>query len=85
MSTPYHRLAALAGHPDAQALADELTRWHDRMVAHVRRFGPTPPPTCCDDECPVHEASSLWTLAQRVFGPQAFQLTFLHAQAGGQR
>ncbi len=85
MNNPYHMLARLAGHPDAQSLADDLTRWHDRMVAHVRRHGPRPPAGCCadDDDCPGHEASALWPVASRVFGQRARELTFLSRQAEG--
>lgn len=82
MNTPYHILACLAGHADAQSLAHELTRWHDRMVAHVRRHGQRPPADCCpDDDCPSQEASSLWPQARRVFGQRAAELTFLSHQA----
>lgn len=84
MNNPYHMLACLAGHPDAHPLADELTRWHDRMVAHVRRYGPRPPADCCpEDRCPRVEAWALWSLASRVFGQRARELTFLSRQADG--
>lgn len=82
MNNPYQVLACLAGNPHAQSLADELTRWHDRMVAHTRRHGARPAADCCpDDDCPSQEASSLWALAQRAFGSRAAELTFLSAQA----
>jgi hypothetical protein len=82
MTTPYHTLACLAGNADAHTLADELTRWHDRMVAHVRRHGAAPPTDCCgDDDCPSEAASSLWQHAQRAYGARADSLTFLMARA----
>lgn len=82
MLTPYQVLARLAGDPDARTLADDLARWHDRMVAHVRRHGPRPTHGCCpDDECPADEAPQLWQVARRAFGARATELTFLHAQA----
>lgn len=82
MNTPYSVLACLAGNTDAQSLADELTRWHDRMVAHIRRHGPRPPANCCpDDECPRQEAFALWPQARRAFGGRADELTFLSHQA----
>ncbi len=83
MNNPYHVLACLTGHPDASSLAEDLTRWHDRMVNHVRRYGADT--TCCsdDDDCPREEATQLWAAARRVFGDQAAQLRFLSAQATG--
>ena len=82
MINPYTSLACLAGHPDARSLADELTHWHDRMVTHLRRHGACPPADCCpSDDCPGQEASSLWPVAQRLFGERAAELTFLSAQA----
>ena len=82
MTTPYHTLACLAGNPDAHTLADQLTRWHDRMVTHVRRHGTSPSAGCCeDDDCPSAAASSLWLHAQRAYGARADNLTFLIAHA----
>lgn len=84
MNNPYHVMACLAGHPDASSLAEDLTRWHDRMVNHVRRYGSKPADVCCaDDECPREEATQLWAAARRVFGDQATRLTFLSTQAAG--
>lgn len=82
MNKPYETLACLSGHPEARPLADALTHWHDRMVAHLRRHGASPPADCCpDDDCPQQEASALWPRAQRLFGQRARELTFLSGQA----
>lgn len=86
MTTPYHWMAGLSGHPDARSLAADLTRWHDRMVAHVRRHGVAPSADCCpDDDCPRGEAAQLWTMATHVWGTHAASLTFLRTQAGGEQ
>jgi hypothetical protein len=83
MTNPYQMLAHRTGTPDALELADAITRWHDRMVTHVRRHGVAPAPGCCDDDdmCPAAEAVALWPLARRAFGRAADELTFLGAQA----
>lgn len=85
MSTPYHHLANLAVHPDASALAHALARWHDRMVAHLRRPPQGPAGACCpdEDECPRDEAVGLWEHARAVFGARADELVFLRRHAVG--
>jgi hypothetical protein len=83
MRNPYHTLACVAGTPDALELADAITAWHDRMVAHIRQHGATPPPDCCPepDACPGAEARRLWLEAREAFAARAHALTFLQAQA----
>lgn len=82
MTHPYRYLVS-AG--DAADLIDDLCRWHDRMVAHVRRHGAA---ICgCPDAetCPRQEAVGLWAQARVALGADAPALTFLrqHAEAAG--
>ena len=82
MTTPYHYLMA-AGDAAADALIDDLSSWHDRMVAHMRRHG-APSRTCrCGDPdtCPRQDARDLWLRAGRTFGDAAARLTFLRQHA----
>lgn len=78
----YRQVANRVATPDAQALVDELSEWHDRMVAHVRApmgsgF------SRCDDECAHADARRLWQAVRSVFGEAARELEFLRRHGGG--
>lgn len=84
MTTPYHYL--LAGSPASSSdFIDDLCTWHNRMVAHLRRYGAAPGRCACpdDDECPRRQASELYGRAERALGDLALQLTFLRRHALG--
>jgi hypothetical protein len=68
------------GTPEAVALGVRLAAWHDAMVAHERRLRSTPSKDGCDDECPHAEARALWDETVEMFGPRAYELTFLRAR-----
>lgn len=72
----YKLLGNRVGTPEALGLGEHLSRWHDAMVVHARRFGPGKGPNC-DDDCPHAEARRLWLSAVGVFGDLALDLTFL--------
>lgn len=80
MTHPYRYLISAA---DATDLIDDLCRWHDRMVAHVRRHGVSPPSCTCRDEdaCPRHQAEPLWAEARATFGDASAALSFLRQHA----
>ncbi|MFO7301188.1 MAG: hypothetical protein DIU54_002105 [Acidobacteriota bacterium] len=73
----YRVVAGRVGSPDAEELADELSRWHKAMVLHERLA------TDCDEdeECPHSEARELWNEARRIFGEEAENLVFLKNSA----
>lgn len=75
----YKLAASRVGTPEAHDLGVRLSRWHDAMVMHARRFGAGPGPDC-DDDCPHAEARGLWLAAVDVFGDLALDLTFLVRQ-----
>jgi hypothetical protein len=77
---PYRYLISSA---NAAELVDDLCIWHDRMVAHVRRHGASPPSCACSDEddCPRQQAESLWAQARAAFGDASAALTFLRQHA----
>ena len=86
MTTPYAYLVATGDVPAAD-LVDDLCAWHDRMVAHLRRYGAVARHACgCPDaeDCPRVQATDLWRRAHRTFGAAATSLTFLRAQGGGE-
>ena len=72
---------ATAPSPD---FIDELCVWHNRMVAHLRRYGAAPSACACPDadDCPRRQAIDLYRRAESSLGDLAGQLTFLrrHAQ-----
>jgi hypothetical protein len=72
----YRLMGSRIGTAAALDLGDRLSRWHDAMVVHARRFG-TNPAAECDDDCPHAEARGLWLAAVDVFGDLAFDLKFL--------
>lgn len=72
----YRSLGSQVGTTAALDLGDRLSGWHDAMVIHTRRFGPSAGPDC-DDDCPHAEARALWLAAVEVFGDLALDLRFL--------
>ncbi len=72
----YKSVGHTVGTPEALALSERLSVWHDSMVAHER-----PPDssrvTLCDDECPHAEAKTLWRHAVEIFGDNAGRFVFL--------
>ena len=72
----YKSVGYTVGTPEALALSERLSAWHDSMVAHQR-----PPDssrvTLCDDDCPHAEARALWRDAVETFGDTAQKLVFL--------
>jgi hypothetical protein len=83
VTTPYHYLLAGATAPSPDFI-EELCIWHNRMVAHLRRYGAAPPACACPDadDCPRRQAVDLYRRAENTLGDVAGQLTFLrrHAQ-----
>lgn len=77
----YMTLGSGSGTPDGQWLATRLAEWHDAMVAHERRLRTSGAPVACDDDCPHHEARSLWREALDVFGQRAHELLYLRDKA----
>ncbi|WP_291988966.1 hypothetical protein [Luteitalea sp.] len=83
VTTPYRYLIGPGDDVGAE-LVDDLCRWHDRMVAHVRRHGASARCGCGDpDDCPRIEARELWHRARTEFGVDAAPLTFLRQHGGG--
>ena len=80
MTHPYRYLISA---DNADGLIDDLCIWHDRMVAHVRRHGASPPSCACSDEdtCPRQQAAPLWAQARAAFGDGSAALTFLRQHA----
>ena len=85
VTTPYHYLLAGAAAPSHDFI-DELCIWHNRMVAHLRRYGAASAACACPepDDCPRRQAIDLYRRAETTLGDHAGQLTFLrrHAQPG---
>jgi hypothetical protein len=77
---PYAILVSNIATPEASALCQRLTAWHDTMVAHERRLRTTSRSEVCEDDCPHAEARVLWREAVSVFGPSAHQLSFLRSR-----
>ena len=74
----YRRLGDQVAAIEARELAEQLVRWHDAMVKHVRVLGSRRDARCGED-CPHEEAASLWTAAQTTFGARAGELVFLRS------
>ena len=72
----YRMLGNNVGTPEAQALAERLSSWHDAMVSHERTRR-----TDCDDECPHADAAPLWQAAVEAFGSRAEELRFLQSRS----
>jgi hypothetical protein len=72
----YRSIAHMVGTADALALSEQLSAWHDAMVAH-QRPADTLGSSECDPECPHAMAKSLWQNAIDVLGHHAARLTFL--------
>ena len=72
----YRSIGYAVGTPEALALAERLSAWHDAMVAH-QRPADTARVARCDDECPHAEARLLWLEAMEVFGEHTQQFGFL--------
>jgi hypothetical protein len=77
----YKLLGDRIGTLEARDLAQELVRWHDAMVKHLRvqsQHGGR-----CADSCPHEAARALWSEALDVFGERAADLRFLQSHGGG--
>ncbi len=72
----YKSVGYTVGTPEALALSERLSAWHDSMVAHERPAD-TPRSARCDDDCPHFEARLLWGEAVETFGRHAETLRFL--------
>jgi hypothetical protein len=72
----YRMLGHNVGTPEAQALAERLSSWHDAMVSHERAGR-----AACDEECPHADAAPLWQAAQQAFGSRAEELRFLRSRS----
>ena len=71
----YRSLGDLVATSEARDLAEQLVRWHDAMVMHLRsvkRRGVT-----CNGGYAHDQAHLLWIQALAVFGEAAARLTFL--------
>lgn len=81
----YQQLAARTGTGPARELARELMLWHDAMVRHERRLAAAGRgrAACTGDDCPHAEARGLWERSVQTFGPDADDLQYLRAAAGG--
>jgi hypothetical protein len=75
----YRSVGYAVGTPEALALAERLSAWHDAMVAH-QRPADTARTTRCGGECPHAEAKSLWLEAVELFGDDSEKLGFLRRQ-----
>lgn len=82
--TPYHYLLAASPAPSSDFI-EELCTWHNRMVAHLRRYGAGPGSCGCiePDDCPRRQAIDLYRRAESMLGDLAIQLTFLRRHAHG--
>ena len=76
----YRALGDRIGTSDARDLAQQLVRWHDAMVTHLRVM--TQHGRRCTDGCPHEEARGLWSAALDIFGSDASSLTFLQRHGG---
>ena len=81
--SPYAMLGSSVGTAEAASLCARLTAWHDAMVAHERSLRTGRTTDACDDECPHHEARTLWAEALATLGARAGELTFLRSRASG--
>ena len=72
----YKSVGYTVGTPEALALSERLSEWHDSMVAH-QRPADTSRVTRCDGDCPHTEAQLLWREAVEAFGDHAEKLGFL--------
>ena len=72
----YKSVGYTVGTPEALALSERLSAWHDSMVAH-ERTADTARLARCDDDCPQSDAQLLWREAVETFGPHAQTLRFL--------
>jgi hypothetical protein len=71
----YRALGDRIGTLEARALAQQLVRWHDAMVKHLRamdRHGRR-----CAEGCPHEEARTSWLAALDAFGDGVSALGFL--------
>jgi hypothetical protein len=76
----YRALGDRIGTLEVRDLAQQLVRWHDAMVKHLRvinRHGRR-----CPEGCPHEEARTLWLAALDVFGDGASALGFLQSHGG---
>jgi hypothetical protein len=76
----YRVLGDRIGTCDARDLAQQLVRWHDAMVKHLRVM--THEGRRCSEGCPHDEARGLWSAALDVFGSDASTLEFLQRHGG---
>ncbi len=74
----YRMIGNGLGTPEAIELAERLSAWHDRMVAHERFAGAR---RSCDEDCPHVNARVLWNEASDLFGDRAGELVFLRSRA----
>lgn len=72
----YRQVANRVGSPEAVDMIDEMSEWHDRMVAHLRAPKGSGL-SRCDDECPHADARRLWQATRNVFGEAAGEFEFL--------
>ena len=81
----YRILGDRIGTLEARALAQDLIRWHDAMVKHLRVAKQRD--RGCWDGCPHDEARALWSSALDTFGEHASELQFLcmHGAAPAER
>lgn len=77
----YAILGSAAGTSEAAWLSTRLTMWHDAMVTHERHVRAGRGTDRCGDDCPHAEAPALWAEALTMFGPRAYELTFLRSRA----
>jgi hypothetical protein len=78
----YTSIASRIASPEAAALSERLSAWHDAMVAHERRLASGRGFDACNDDCPHEDAEILWEDAVRVFGENAAECEFLRSRAG---
>jgi hypothetical protein len=76
----YRALGDRIGTFEARDLAQQLVRWHDAMVKHLRVMNHHSP--LCPEGCPHEEARTLWLAALDVFGGGASALGFLQSHGG---
>jgi hypothetical protein len=79
----YRVLGDRIGTLEARALAQQLVRWHDAMVKHLRTIPQQS--RRCTEGCPHDDARSLWAEALEVFGDEAGTLTFLQQYGASRR
>ena len=76
----YRALGDRIGTLEARDLAQQLVRWHDAMVKHLRVMNHHR--RRCSEGCPHEEAQTLWSAALDVFGDDASALGFLQTHGG---